>query len=398
MGLFKKVGRGIKKVVRGIAKGVKKVVKGVGGFFAKLMNKLGPIGSIIAGVALSFALPAIGGWIASGWQSFVGAYASNPVLGPVIKSINTVIGAVQKTYGAVKGALGIGEAATTAGSTATGSAVTSGTASATSSTMSDSILARFADIGGGSWEQGLSNLGSVSSSFPASEVSAMTGEQFTQAAAQLGSEGTLVGGSSSGTLFGAAGEDFLTQVSRESNLFPAAAQTSVESGSLAYTTPNPEWTPFEFGPSQANQGLAGLGERSTFSFTGPTDAPLQSFAPSNTGIRITPEGTMEYNFPGGGEVQFQQGTTEESLASRLKKALPKFGGVQPPTGLTPTAVEAPDAMELMQMAMAGTGASGSTSWAVPNLNPMLQDQLNQMAEQQRMFLRSLGDRSTVSGR
>lgn len=72
MGFFKKIFKGIKKVVKGVAKGIKKVGKGiwkgikkVGKGFMKVVNKLGPLGMI----ALNF-IPGVGTMMAGMWNTF----------------------------------------------------------------------------------------------------------------------------------------------------------------------------------------------------------------------------------------------------------------------------------------------------------------------------------------
>lgn len=64
----KKVAKGVKKVAKGVAKGVKKVVGGIGKAYNKIMGKFGPLGPILAGVAISFMLPGLGTTMSSAWQ------------------------------------------------------------------------------------------------------------------------------------------------------------------------------------------------------------------------------------------------------------------------------------------------------------------------------------------
>ncbi|MFW9601525.1 MAG: hypothetical protein ACMV1B_04310, partial [Prevotella sp.] len=64
----KKVTKGVKKVVKGVSKGVKKVVGGIGKAYNKIMGNLGPLGPILAGVAVSFMLPGLGTTMSSAWQ------------------------------------------------------------------------------------------------------------------------------------------------------------------------------------------------------------------------------------------------------------------------------------------------------------------------------------------
>lgn len=79
MGFFKSIFKGVKKVVKGIGKAIKKVVKPIG----KVVGKLGVVGQI----GLMFALPAIGGWLASGVGALAGA--SNPLLAGVGRILTT---------------------------------------------------------------------------------------------------------------------------------------------------------------------------------------------------------------------------------------------------------------------------------------------------------------------
>jgi len=78
MGLFSKIGKAFKKVVKGVGKVIKKVAKPIGKVFkkvlkpfAKVFGKLGFVGSL----ALSMILPGLGGLMGTWFNNFGGAVA-----------------------------------------------------------------------------------------------------------------------------------------------------------------------------------------------------------------------------------------------------------------------------------------------------------------------------------
>ena len=89
MGFFKKIFKGIKKVVKKIGKGIKKVFKKIG----KFMDKIGIVGQI----GLALILPGIGQMLSAGLQGLGGAMAGYSGFG------STVVNAAGKfIQGAVK--------------------------------------------------------------------------------------------------------------------------------------------------------------------------------------------------------------------------------------------------------------------------------------------------------
>lgn len=109
MGIFSKIAKGFKKVVKGIGKGIKKVVGGIG----KFMDKIGIVGQI----GLALVLPGIGSML-GGWATSMAASSNLLIKGAghllgyavqagqavggffksVTQGINTVVG---ETVGAV---------------------------------------------------------------------------------------------------------------------------------------------------------------------------------------------------------------------------------------------------------------------------------------------------------
>ncbi len=86
-------------------KGVKKVVGGIGKAYNKIMGKLGPVGPILAGVAVSFMLPGVGTTMSSAWQGFTewAANIQNPILGGVMRGTASIGNTIGSAYSTVKG-------------------------------------------------------------------------------------------------------------------------------------------------------------------------------------------------------------------------------------------------------------------------------------------------------
>lgn len=93
MGFFKKIFKGIKKVVKKIGKGIKSAFKKVG----KFMNKIGIVGQI----GMMFILPGIGGMLAKGFTNIAGAMAGYSGIGSSI--INGAGKFLQAAYSRVGG-------------------------------------------------------------------------------------------------------------------------------------------------------------------------------------------------------------------------------------------------------------------------------------------------------
>jgi hypothetical protein len=95
-----------------------------------------------------------------------------------------------------------------------------------------------------------------------------------------------------------------------------------------------------------------------------------------------------------GDLSYPESNTKDpfnwkKLASGIGKGLGAF------TGVTPVApAELPEPTPLYGVGMAGTGAEGSMSWNVPYLNENMQNNINKMAENYRVYLRSLAERTT----
>ena len=72
MGLFSKIKKGLKKIVKKVARGIKKVAKGIGKVMGKIAKPFAKFG-ILGQIALSFIMP----WAIGGLMSGMGALAGN---------------------------------------------------------------------------------------------------------------------------------------------------------------------------------------------------------------------------------------------------------------------------------------------------------------------------------
>ena len=160
MGFFKKIFKGIKKVVKKIGRGIKKVIGKVG----KFMNKIGIVGQI----AMAFILPGIGtmlGQALGGLGSFGTALAGSTnflakAAGTIIKGAAHVASKVGHVFRTVSNAVGnyVGEFAKTAASKL-GFNIES---AATNFFGAEGAFAKAASATGETWRAGFGSIEAVS--------------------------------------------------------------------------------------------------------------------------------------------------------------------------------------------------------------------------------------------
>lgn len=373
MGIFKKIKKGVKKVVKGIAKGVKKVVGGIGKAYNKIMGKLGPLGSILAGVAVSFMLPGLGTTMSSAWQGFTewAANVQNPILGGVMRGIASIGNTIGSAYSTVKGGL---------------------------DTLSNKFMSGVKDIAGGikgtvgEWTDGIFKMADVAKAAPEA-VANMSGSQILEASASFTptAEGSFLADASTLSFDGAV--DSFSSVTAQSPVtnfgessFLEAAKSSVPGlgTSESLGTMDSSWSRLSKMPSEA------LG------FPAPKLNPLEDTLGMMTQNPMT--GTYElpkgsYGFappapPEGGVTSLDKTFDWKKAISGIGQGLGAYSGVQPP----PVA-DVPDPVDMYKMAMGGTGTEGSTAWQVPYLNENMQTAINRMAENYRVYLRGLAERT-----
>lgn len=114
MGLFKSIGKGIKKTFKSIGRGIKKAFKQ----FGKFMGKIGVLGQ----VAMMFILPGIGGALAKGWGAIAGQTAAQVATTATATAAGSAATANAIAAGATKAAAAASGASAAAASTAASSA------------------------------------------------------------------------------------------------------------------------------------------------------------------------------------------------------------------------------------------------------------------------------------
>ena len=370
---FKKAKKGVKKVTKGIAKGVKKVVGGVGKAYNKVMGKLGPLGPILAGVALSSMLPGLGTTMSSAWQGFTewAANIQNPILNGVTRGIVTIGDTIGSAYSTAKGGL---------------------------DTLSNKFMSSVKDIAGGitdtvgEWTDGIFKMADVAKAAPEA-VANMSGSQILEASASFtpAAEGSFLADASTLSFNGAVDSfgsstapSSLTSFGEASFLEAAESSMPGLGTSEALGTMDSSWSKLSKLPSEA------LG------FPAPKLNPLEDTLGMMTQNPMT--GTYElpkgsYGFappepPPGGVTSLDKTFDWKKAIAGIGKGLGVYSGVQPP----PVA-GVPDPVDMYKMAMGGTGTEGSAAWQVPYLNENMQTAINRMAENYRVYLRGLAERT-----
>lgn len=369
----KKVSKGVKKVVKGISKGVKKVVGGIGKAYNKIMGNFGPLGPILAGVAVSFMLPGLGTTMSSAWQGFTGwaANIQNPILNGVMRGVTYIGDTIGSAYSTAKGGL---------------------------DTLSNKFMSSVKDIAGGitdtvgEWTDGIFKMADVAKAAPEA-VANMSGSQILEASASFtpAAEGSFLADASTLSFNGAV--DSFSSITAQSSLtsfgeasFLEAAEASMPGlgTSESLGTMDSSWSKLSKLPSEA------LG------FPAPKLNPLEDTLGMMTQNPMT--GTYElpkgsYGFappepPPGGVTSLDKTFDWKKAISGIGKGLGVYSGVQPP----PVA-GVPDPVDMYKMAMGGTGTEGSAAWQVPYLNENMQTAINRMAENYRVYLRGLAERT-----
>ena len=351
--LFKGVAKGIGSVFKGVAKVVKSAVKVVTKTFGKIFKS--PIGSILGSIALSFAIPYAGSWLASNWGTFSTWAASiqNPLLGPVMRSVAKVGTAVGKVYGVVERGF---------------------------NTLTEGIKRGFSKLasplteGWNAVSEGISNLFGTASNIPTKELGNITGEQLIDATSKMymqlpGSYAQQAPAFNLGTTEFAKG-----------NLGQLALDTGTSLGNL----------------SRAADG--------TFTMPGLADKAYQGVQESilsgnyeHMNLPNNPFGLQGYDqtlgnyAPGAMNIPATTSTGSLDWKKALSGLMSGLGGS--PVEAATSAGES-NLLDKLKYGLTGVSGEGSSVWDVPYLPEQYKQLLMQQAEMGRQYIKGLGQRAT----